>query len=363
MQTALFDPSALRSLKGLLPEELETLAVAEGAPKFAGRQLLGWLYRHGSADWNEMTNIRKPFRAILAERYRLQEAVVAHEQQAADGTTKLLVELADGARVESVIIPEPARVTLCISTQVGCGRGCAFCATARMKLRRNLTAAEIVEQVIIARRRAAVSNVVFMGMGEPLDNYDNVRRAAVLLASPLAFGISPRHLTVSTVGVVPHIRRLAADRVPVRLTVSLTAPDDELRSRLMPINRQWPIAELLAAVHDYMAETRREITFAYVLLKGINDSPRQAAQLAALVRPLNAKVNLIPYNQTLGFERPDEATLLKFQTALKVAGVLALVRRERGGGIAAACGQLATAVPGKPEAARPRPDPAVTSHG
>ncbi len=334
----------LPSLKGLLPAELEELARREGAPRYAGRQLLGWLYPRAAASFAEMTDLPAALRARLEGRYRLAEATVANERRDDDGTTKLLVALADGVAVESVIIPEPRRVTLCVSTQAGCARGCVFCATALMRLTRNLTAAEIVEQVVIARRRAPVSNVVFMGMGEPLDNYDNVRRAALLLTDPKGFALAARHVTLSTVGVVPGILRLAEDRVPVRLTVSLTAPDDALRSRLLPVNRAWPLAALSAACARYAELTRRRVTLAYVLLQGVNDAPRQAVALAAFARRLRAKVNLIPYNSTRDFTRPAEPAIARFHAELSARGVRALVRRERGGGIAAACGQLA--VPG-----------------
>src|SRR5688572_10270914 len=227
--------TARAPLKGLLPEELEAVAVREGAKPFAGRQLSAWLYARGADEFAAMTDLPAALRAKLAEGYRLSEATVAAERRSADGSIKLLVALADGERVESVLIPEPKRTTLCISTQVGCARGCVFCATALMKLRRQLTAGEILDQVVLARRLAPVTNVVFMGMGEPLDNYDNVRRAAVLLSSPRGFGLAPRHVTISTVGVVPRILDLARDRVPARLTISLTAPDDALRSELMPV--------------------------------------------------------------------------------------------------------------------------------
>jgi 23S rRNA (adenine2503-C2)-methyltransferase len=213
-----------------------------------------------------------------------------------------------------------------------------------MRLIRNLTAGEIVEQALLARRAGfRPTNVVFMGMGEPLDNYDAVRRAAVLFAHPGAFGLGARRVTISTVGVVPGIRRLAADRVPARLTVSLTAPEDGLRSRLLPVNRAWPIAEVVAAAREWSAATRRAPTLAYVLLRGVNDDPSLAAPLAAIARSLGAKINLIPYNAARGFERPDGAAVARFRAALDRRGVLALLRRERGGDIAAACGQLATA--------------------
>ena len=335
--------TARAPLKGLLPEELEALAVAEGARPFAGRQLAAWLYARGAGGFEVMTDLPAALREKLGLRYRLSEASVASSVRSVDGSVKLLVALADGERVESVVIPEPKRTTLCLSTQVGCARGCVFCATATMKLRRQLSAGEILDQVVLARRLAPVTNVVFMGMGEPLDNYDNVRRAAILLSSPRGFGLAPRHVTISTVGVVPRILDLARDRVPARLTISLTAPDDALRSELMPVNRRWPVRELMDAVAQWRDATGRDPTFAYVMLKGVNDDPARAEALAALARPVHAKVNLIPYNPARAFDRPDESVLERFRAVLERRGVLSLVRRERGGDVAAACGQLAVA--------------------
>jgi 23S rRNA (adenine2503-C2)-methyltransferase len=281
----------------------------------------------------------------------MTEAKIAGEERSDDGTVKLLLEMSDGVRIETVIIPEASHTTLCVSTQAGCGRSCAFCATGRVKLKRNLTAGEIVDQVSIARRRAPVTNIVFMGMGEPLDNYENVRRAAILLTSPRAFGMGKRHVTLSTSGVAPNIVRLAEDRMPVHLTVSLNAPDDALRSRIMPVNRTWPIAALMASCREYTALTRQTVTFAYVLMSDINDAPAHAVRLASLARSIGAKVNLIPLNRTPDrvrpdcgpLERPSDDRIARFQSALKDRGVLALLRREHGSEIAAACGQLALA--------------------
>jgi 23S rRNA (adenine2503-C2)-methyltransferase len=340
-------PPGAESIKGLLNDELESLAFQASAPRHAARQLLSWLYKHGTESFTEMTNLKRSFREDLARHYRLTEATVAGERSDPDSVSKLLIKLKDGARVETVWIPEKSRTTLCISTQVGCARRCAFCATGRAKFVRNLTAGEILEQAVIARRRWLVSNVVFMGMGEPFDNYENVRRAAILLTSPQAFGLGQRHVTISTAGVVPGILRMARDRVPAQLTVSLNAPEDELRAKLMPINRCWPLAEIERACLDYTAETGKGITLAYVMLKDVNDSLNHARRLAAMAKRLSprrdrrAKVNLIACNEATGFERPAEEKVMIFQEALKKTGTLALIRRERGGSIAAACGQLA----------------------
>ncbi len=330
----------VHSLKGLLSDELETLAVGEGARPYAGRQLFGWLYARGAESFDRMTDLALPFRERLSTRYRIDEGRVAGERASVDGSTKLLVEFTDGQRAECVIIPEGRRVTLCVSTQAGCARACVFCATGAGGFRRNLTAGEIVEQAVIARRRLPPTNVVFMGCGEPLDNYDNVRRAALLLTSPKGFALGARHVTVSTVGVVPGILRLAEDRVPVRLTVSLSAPDDVLRARLAPIAKRWPLEELLGALETWRKATRRDPTIAYVLLKDVNDSPAQARKLAPIARQLGARVNLIPYNEARGFARSTPEAVRRFHEILMRLGVIALIRKERGSDVAAACGQL-----------------------
>jgi 23S rRNA (adenine2503-C2)-methyltransferase len=331
----------MEALKGLLIPELEALAVEEGARPYAGRQLFGWLYARGAESFGDMTDLPKALRTHLAGRYRVSEGTVVEECVSADGARKMLVGFGDGARVECVIIPEPRRVTLCVSTQSGCARGCAFCATGGSGFRRNLTAGEIIEQAVLARRRAPVTNVVFMGQGEPLDNYDNVRRAALLLTSPKGFALGARHVTVSTVGVVPGILRLAEDRLPVRLTLSLAAPDDALREKLAPIAKRWSLEEVMGAVGTWRGATRRDPTIAYVLLKGVNDSGSHARKLGALAHRVNAKVNLIPYNSARGFERPDPETVTRFHETLMSMGLVALVRRERGADILGACGQLA----------------------
>jgi len=350
-----------------------------------------------------MTSLGKPMREKLASRYRIAEGSIAGSRISPDGCVKLLVAFTDGSRVETVLIPEPGRrgqlgnaprnardrVTLCVSTQTGCGRACVFCATATMGPGRNLTAGEILEQAVVAERHRLggaapggaapggaapggatpnsealnsetlkgktaglrpgsgpkagriLSNVVFMGMGEPLDNYDNVRRAVTLLANPKAFGIGARKITVSTSGVVPGIRKMADDGLPARLTVSLGAPEDGLRDRLMPINRKWPLAEIEEACAYYRTRTRRAVTIAYVLLDGINDTPELARRLAGLALRVGAKVNLIACNPARGFARPSEGGIRRFQETLVESGVLTLLRRERGSDISGACGQLA----------------------
>ena len=333
-------PESRISVKGLLPEELEILLAKEGAPRYAAGQVFSWLYAKKAESFDKMTDLNRELRAKLVSGYARKDAALVGEQVGTDGTRKLLVRMHDGERVESVIIPDEKRSTLCLSSQSGCARGCAFCATATMGLHRNLTAGEIVEQALIASRIAPVTNAVFMGMGEPLDNYEAVSRAVRILTSQKGFGLGARHVTVSTSGVVPGILRMAAERLPAGLTVSLTAPDDELRSTLVPINRTWPIAKVMEACKKWADTMERDVTLAYVLMAGINDSPKHAMALAKLARKASAKVNLIPCNPARGFQPPPDSRVYEFQTELKASGVLALYRRSRGGDIAAACGQL-----------------------
>lgn len=315
----------------------------EGAPRYAAGQVFSWLYAKKAESFDKMTDLNRNLRARLSTGYSMKEASLVGEQTGSDGTRKLLVRMHDGERVECVIIPDEKRSTLCLSSQSGCARACAFCATATMGLHRNLTAGEIVEQALLASRISPITNAVFMGMGEPLDNFDAVKKAVQILTSQKGFGLGARHVTVSTVGVVPGILRMARERVPAGLTVSLTAPDDELRSTLVPANRTWPIAQVMEACKKWADTMERDVTIAYCLMAGINDGPKHSQALAKLARKARAKVNLIPCNPARGFLPPPDSRVYEFQTELKASGVLALYRRTRGGDISAACGQLVVA--------------------
>ena len=340
MSTHPVAPESRISVKGLLLEELEKLLANEGAPRYAAGQVFSWLYAKKAESFEKMTDLNRELRARLMAGYSMKEAALVGEQTGTDGTRKLLVRMHDGERVESVIIPDEKRSTLCLSSQSGCARGCAFCATATMGLHRNLTSGEIVEQALIASRIAPVTNAVFMGMGEPMDNFEAVAQAVQILTSQKGFGLGHRHVTISTVGIVPGILRMARERVPAGLTVSLTAPDDALRSTLVPANLTWPIARIMEACKVWADTMERDVTFAYVLMAGVNDSPQHSTALAKLARKARAKVNLIPCNPARGFLPPPDSRVYEFQTALKASGVLALYRRARGGDISAACGQL-----------------------
>jgi len=345
-----------RELVGATPEELGAVAAALGEPAYRGRQLARWIYQSGAASFAEMTDLPAAFRARLAERARLTRVQPVAAVRADGGdTVKYLVGLADGATVETVFMRyADGRRSVCLSTQVGCGMGCTFCATGLAGLTRNLAPAEIVDQVLLVQRLQGerVTNVVFMGMGEPLANYEATLRALRVLNAPWGAGIGMRHLTVSTVGLVPQIRALAQERLQLTLAVSLHAPDDALRTHLVPINARWPVEDLLAASADYVRTTGRRISFEYVLLEGINDAPGHAAalgeRLIAAARALAATpaqswhLNLIPWNPVYGmqYRRPSRDRVEAFVRELTRCGVPATVRLERGVEIDAACGQL-----------------------
>ncbi len=331
-------------LIGLTTEELESLAESLGQPGYRGRQLAAWMYRKGAQTFEDMTDLPGGFRTRLAEGHEIGVPTVAHEDVAQDGTIKYLLEFGDCEQIEAVYLPYPDRVSLCVSSQVGCAAGCTFCATAIGGLARNMTAAEIVAEYLLAQARnpgRRISHVVFMGMGEPLLNYEEVLKAVRLLVNEV--GLSPRHITISTVGVVPGIRRLADEQLPVTLALSLHAPDDELRETLIPTARKWKLAEILDACREYFAKTKRNLTFEYLLLGGINDHPEQARRMARLLEGIPGNVNLIPFNHVetpQGFRRPEPERIRAFSAVLEQEKRVTTQRMERGHAISAACGQL-----------------------
>jgi 23S rRNA (adenine2503-C2)-methyltransferase len=339
------------NLIGLLPSELEDLAVEIGASRYRGRQLATWIYRKNVVDLDAMTDLPRDFKAALAERATVELPEVERVTPSQDGSRKLVLRFADGNRVSAVVMPDEDRITLCLSTQVGCGYACAFCLTGTMGLERNLTAGEILGQFMIANRLVdpqRVTHLVFMGMGEPLANYDALVTALrILTDAKLGIGYSPRRITVSTVGLVKGIERLGQENLKVNLAISLHAADDETRGRLMPVNRSWGLDALMAAVKKYPLAPRQRVFFEYVLLDGANDSLEDAARLARLLRGVRAKVNLIPFNdwEGTGFSRPPIARILAFQSVLLDAGITTTVRWSKGEDIGAACGQLREPVP------------------
>ena len=328
----------------ILPDEWKPILVDRGLRAFRADQILQSLYRDCIRDWDGATSLPKDFRETLKEEFPITPCEVAAVSESSDGTKKLLVSFADGEAVETVLIPAASRFTQCISTQAGCAMGCAFCASGANGLSRSLAADEIVAQHMLARSFGEVTNIVVMGMGEPFANYDETLRALRLINSGRGPNVGARHITLSTCGVVPGIERLAREGIQFELSVSLHAPNDELRSRLMPVNRRWPIDELLRACAAYTAATKRIITFEYTVVAGVNDSRECAEELARQVRraPM-AKVNLIPLSPVAhrpDFRTPDDATMLMFLDVLMKRGVQTMLRRSRGKDADAACGQL-----------------------
>ena len=330
----------------LAPAALERWLRARGLPRYRTPQILQWVYQRRATSPAEMTDVPQALRAALTRDFVIPRREPVTVARAADGTRKLLFHLASGAPFESVLIPDPPRLTLCVSSQAGCGMGCRFCATAQLGLRRNLTVVDIVGQVLAAQRvlddGARITNVVFMGMGEPLANYRAVVEALAVLTAEWGCGFSARRITVSTVGLVPQLERLVRE-TSVNIAVSLTATTDELRNWLMPINRTYPLGQLLAACRTLPLPQRRRITFEYVLLAGLNDTDADAVRLARLLHGIRAKVNVIPFNHfpAAEFRSPPPDVVRRFQERLLAANVAATVRWSRGPDIYAACGQLA----------------------
>ena len=383
----LLDDAARPDLRSLGFSELSALVSRLGEQPYRARQLYSWLHRKGAASLDAMTDLPRAFRERLAAETRLTTLAVDAVQQSSDGTRKYRMRTWDGKFIESVYMPDEAgpqsfdpeadeedagfapvraetegrsigdepstriRRTLCVSTQVGCAMGCGFCMTATMGLVRNLSAGEICDQIYRVNEdlrglgvpgERPLTNLVYMGMGEPLHNYDNVMQSLTLLLSEDGANFSHRHVTVSTSGLVPNIVRFGED-TQVKLAVSLNATTDEQRARLMPVDKKWDIAALLDAVRKFPSRQGRRVTFEYVLLRDVNDSEEDAARLAALLRDLPVKVNLIPYNENpgLGFGDPGAERVAAFRKALDARGITAMVRKNRGRDIAAACGQLA----------------------
>jgi 23S rRNA (adenine2503-C2)-methyltransferase len=329
-----------------------------GEKPFRARQVLQWLHQRGADDFEQMTDLAKSLRTRLPEVAEIRPPVLGHEQRSSDGTRKWLLEVGPNNRVETVFIPEDDRGTLCVSSQVGCALDCAFCSTGKQGFNRNLSAAEIIGQLWWANKtlqrdfgtsERIISNVVLMGMGEPLLNFDNTVTAVSLMLDDHAYGLSRRRVTVSTSGIVPAMDRLR-ERMPVALAVSLHAPNDALRDQLVPVNRKYPLKELMAACQRYIVDGPRDfITFEYVMLDGVNDQPEHAEQLLHLTRDISCKFNLIPFNPfpQSGFKRSPTERVRKFAAQLMAAGKVTTTRKTRGDDIDAACGQLAGQVEDK----------------
>lgn len=333
-------------LKGKTREELEAFARALGLEPYRGRQLFHWIYNKNAAGFEEMTTLKKAVREKLAEKARLD--LLKMEQvfrSAAEPTLKFLFRLPDGHMVEAVYMEEADRRTICVSSQVGCALACDFCATGKMGFKRNLTAGEMVDQVLQVHRYVGrkATNIVVMGMGEPFLNYDEVIKAASLLADPEGIAISKRKITISTSGIVPAIRRFTAEGQRFKLAVSLNATTDEIRCRLMPIAKKYPLPELLAAVKEYTRRAPYRVTFEYVLMEGVNDTPEDARRLRRFLAHIPCKINLIPYNPVVSaYRASSEERVSRFAQELATFSAPVTVRRSKGQDIRAACGQLYT---------------------
>lgn len=336
-----------RNLLGLPWPALTDFFSELGQPQYRAKQLMEWVYHHNVSDFSQMTNFPLTLRQTLAEKAVIGVGQVIARQEAADGTVKLAIRFSSSKIVECVILRYHHGVTLCLSSQVGCKMGCTFCASGLDGFVTDLTTAEIIEQIWHANRELSpknlrVGHLVYMGMGEPLDNYQQVIDSIRFANNPASFNIGMRNITVSTSGVVPGIRQLAEESLPLTLSISLHAPLDYLRDQIMPINRRYPLAELMAAVRDYVSTTRRRVTFQYILLAGFNDQPVHAEKLASLLAGILANVNVIPYNEVPGlpWRTPSDKQVRSFLRALEAKGINATVRRELGPEIEAACGQL-----------------------
>jgi 23S rRNA (adenine2503-C2)-methyltransferase len=338
--------------------ELEQALADLGSPRFHARQIFQWVHKRGVTDFGAMSDLSRDLRAHLAEAAVISTPEVVRTERSSDGTTKFLLQLADGKHIESVFIPDTPANTFCLSTQVGCAMKCAFCLTGKMGIDRNLTAGEIVGQVrVLARELGMLEarfNIVLMGMGEPLHNYDATMKALRMLANEHGLAVSPRRITLSTVGVLPALERLATEPLMPNLAISLHSTTEEQRDLLVPINRKYGIEELLDVCRRFPLKRRERITFEYVMLRDVNDTPEDARRLVRLLNGIKAKVNLLPLNEAAGipFERPSDAAVNRFAKILAERGVTVSVRKSRGRDIRAACGQLITessqnAAPGK----------------
>jgi len=330
----------------LSPSELREFLGSFGKERYRSTQILRWLYQKGVHSFDEMTNFSKRFREELSQVGAISTLHLLCMEQSRDGTKKFLFQLGDGNRIESVLIPDKTRLTLCLSTQVGCAFGCQFCLTGKIGWKRDLTVSEIVNQILAVRKilpeETSLTNIVLMGMGEPLANYENVMKAIELMVYPDAFKFSSRRVTLSTVGLLPEMEQLSKEKISFRLAISLNASDEESRSQLMPINRRYPLKKILALCKTFPLLPRARITFEYVMVEGINDSPQDAKKLIKILKGIPSKVNLIPLNEAreIPFKRPSEEKIKGFQEILMEGGLTAIVRKSKGGEISAACGQL-----------------------
>ncbi len=330
-------------LYGRNPDELAAICSELGMPRFAAKQLARWLYVRGEEDPLRMSDLAVAHRAALAARFRPALSAPEREWAAVDGTKKYLYRTHEGAYVESAYIPDGERATLCVSSQAGCRMGCRFCATGRQGLQHSLSAAEILNQIVMLPERERLTNIVFMGMGEPLDNADNVLRALEVITAPWGFGWSPTRVTLSTAGVVPQLRRFL-EETKVHLAVSLHNPFSEERAEIMPVEKAWPIAEVAAILREYDFTHQRRVSFEYIVMAGLNDTPRHIRELCRLLDGIKCRINLIRFHKIPDspYFSPDDAAMIRFRDTLTARGIQTTIRASRGEDIQAACGLLST---------------------
>ena len=337
----------MESIYGLTLKDLENYLLEHGLKPFHAKQIFRWLYHKRISSFDEMTDISKKMIDQLKADFEIKPLTIREMQVSKDGTKKFLFEMNDGALVESVLMIFEYGFSACLSSQVGCNMGCSFCASGLLKKQRDLTAAEIVSQALMIQRELdkdgqRLGNIVVMGTGEPFDNYDNVMKAMSVINDPLGIEIGARHISISTCGLAPGIRRFAKENLQYNLAISLHAPNNELRNELMPINRAYPLQELMSALREYCSLNNRRLTFEYLLLKGVNDSPKEANEIRDLLKGMNAYINLIPYNKVKEkeFETSSDENALRFYDLLKKNHVAVTLRQKKGDDIDAACGQL-----------------------
>jgi len=334
-----------KDLRGLTLEELQESLKAWKQPAFTGRQIFSWIYGRKAVDFDRMSDLSKSLRGLLKENFTINGPDLVETQTSSDGTKKFLFKLKDANLIEAVMIPTDKRLTACISSQAGCKFKCAFCASGTSGFRRNLETEEIVGEVFSLKNNSAdkgLTHIVFMGTGEPLDNYDNVLKAVRIINSKFGFNIGARRITISTCGIIPGIKKLSQEGMQIELSVSLHAADDKTRNLLMPVNKVYPLKELIAACRYYVERTNRQVTFEYVLIKGLNCGLQDSLNLSKILRGLNCKINLIASNpvKESGFIPPNKLQALAFRQSLLKSGINATLRKERGKDIDAACGQL-----------------------
>lgn len=336
---------SLKNIKDLSLPELEQFLSDFGYPKFRGRQIFSWIYKRLTDDFDKMSDLSAGMRDLLKKKFMLSAVFVKEKLHSKDGTQKLLFELSDGNLIEGVVIPAAKRSTGCIPSQVGCPFQCAFCASGGLGFKRNLCLAEIMDGILYLKKHSQdnrLTHLVFMGTGEPLDNYDNVLKAIRIVNSPEGLNIGARRITISTCGVIPGMEKLAKENLQIELSVSLHSADDKTRSRLMPVNKIYPLKDLMRVCRNYIKKTNRQITFEYILIGGVNSDLQSAKRLGKLLAGMNCKANLIPANtiEKLKFEPPERKDILLFKDTLEKSGINVTLRRPRGQDIEAACGQL-----------------------